>query len=84
MGEVKIHQVGTSKMCWFQLLSSTIQFLCISIPETLLHVTFKRRAEISAVVPLVLQEFEKKHFIRTILEILKIIKVELQFSWFQC
>ena len=29
-------------------LTSTIQSLCISIPETLLHVTLKRRAEISA------------------------------------
>ena len=31
-----------------QLLTSTIQSLCSSIPETLLHVTLKRRAEISA------------------------------------
>ena len=29
-------------------MTSTIQSLCISIPETLLHVTLKRRAEISA------------------------------------
>ena len=37
-------------MCWVQLLTSRIQFLCTSIPETLLHVTLKRRpeAEISA------------------------------------
>ena len=35
-------------MSWVQLLTATIQFLCISIPETLLHVTMKRRAEISA------------------------------------
>ena len=30
------------------IYKSTIQSLCISIPETLLHVTLKRRAEISA------------------------------------
>ena len=30
-----------------QLLASTIQFLCVSIRDTLLHVTLKRRAEIS-------------------------------------
>ena len=35
-------------MCWVQLLTSTIQFLCISISETLSHVTLKRRAEISS------------------------------------
>ena len=29
-------------------MTSTIQSLCISMPETLLHVTLKRRAEISA------------------------------------
>ena len=29
-------------------MTSTIQSLCVSIPETLLHVTLKRRAEISA------------------------------------
>ena len=29
-------------------MTFTIQSLCISIPETLLHVTLKRRAEISA------------------------------------
>ena len=35
-------------MCWVQLLAYTIRlFLCISILETLLHVTLKRRAEIS-------------------------------------
>ena len=35
-------------MCWVQLLTSTIQFLCVSITETLLHMTMKRQAEISA------------------------------------
>ena len=35
-------------MCSIQLLTSTFQVLCISIPETLLHVTLKRREEISA------------------------------------
>ena len=35
-------------MCWVQPLTSTIQFLCISIPETLLHVIMKGRAGISA------------------------------------
>ena len=35
-------------MCWVQLLSSTTQFLCISKPETSLHMTLKRRAEMSA------------------------------------
>ena len=35
-------------MCWAQLLTSTIQFLCISVLETLLHVAMKTRAEISA------------------------------------
>ena len=35
-------------MCWVQLLTSTTQFLCISILETLLHVTLTRRTEISA------------------------------------
>ena len=35
-------------MCWVQLLTLTIQFLCISITKILLHVTLKRRAEISA------------------------------------
>ena len=35
-------------MLGVQLLTSTIQSLCISIPETLLHVILKRRAEISA------------------------------------
>ena len=29
-------------------MTSTIQFLCISIPETLLHVTLNRQEEISA------------------------------------
>ena len=50
LGGVKIHQVGTSETVRYvvQLLTSTIQSLCISIPETLLHVTLKRRAEISA------------------------------------
>ena len=37
-------------MCWVQLLTYAIQFLCISIPETLLQVTLKRRAEISAYI----------------------------------
>ena len=48
---VKIHQVDTSETVRYvrvQLLTSTIQSLCISIPENLLHVTQKRRAEISA------------------------------------
>ena len=35
-------------MCWVQLLTSTLQSLCISMPKILLHVTLKRRAEISA------------------------------------
>ena len=35
-------------MCWVQLLTSTISFLCTSIPETLLHVTPERLAEISS------------------------------------
>ena len=35
-------------MCWVQLLTSAIQVLCIGIAETMLHVTLKRRAEISA------------------------------------
>ena len=35
-------------MCSVQLLTSTIQLLCISILETLVHVTMKRQAEISA------------------------------------
>ena len=51
LGGVKIHQVGTSETVRYvrsSTLTSTIQFLCISIPETLLHVTLKRRAEISA------------------------------------
>ena len=34
-------------MCWVQHLTSSIQ-LCISILETVLHVTMKRRVEISA------------------------------------
>ena len=37
-----------SKMCCVQLLRSTIQLLCINVPETLLHVTLKGLAEISA------------------------------------
>ena len=53
-------------MLGVQLLTSTIQFLCVSIFETLLHVTLRGRGEISAdifaglfaVVPLVLQEFD--------------------------
>ena len=48
---VRIHQVGTRKtviICFVQLLISTIQFLFISIPETLLHMTLKRQVEISA------------------------------------
>ena len=36
------------KMCWIQLSISSIQFLCISILETSLYVTMKRRAAISA------------------------------------
>ena len=35
-------------MCWVQLMTSTIQFLCISISETWLQVTLKRREEILA------------------------------------
>ena len=35
-------------MCWVQRLKSKFQVLCISIPRTLLHVTLKKRAEISA------------------------------------
>ena len=38
-------------MCWVQLLTSTIQFLCISIPENF------------AVFPLVLQEFDNNHIL---------------------
>ena len=48
---MKILQVGTNetvKVCWVQLLKSKFQVLCISIPGTLLHVTLKKRAEISA------------------------------------
>ena len=48
---VKIHMVDPSetvKMCWVQLLTSSIQFLYITIPESLLDVTLKRRAEIPA------------------------------------
>ena len=61
-------------MCWDQHLTSTIQFLCISsIPETLLHVTLKRRAEISADIftcllryfPPVLQEFDNNIYLLT-------------------
>ena len=37
-----------SKMCCVQLMASTVQFLCIIILESLLHMTMKRRAEISA------------------------------------
>ena len=37
--------MGTSEAALVQLL--TLKFLCISTPETLLHVTLKRRAEIS-------------------------------------
>ena len=56
------------KMCWVQLLTSTIQFLSISIPENLLHVTMTRREEKSvdifvclfAVFQLALQEFDNK------------------------
>ena len=43
--------MGTSdtvKVCRVHLLASTIQFLCISVPKTLLHVTLKGRAEIPA------------------------------------
>ena len=40
LGGVKIHQVRTIE-------TSTIQCLCISISETLLHVTIRRQAEIS-------------------------------------
>ena len=43
----KIHQVGTSetqaKMSQVQLLTSGIQFLFISVPETLLYVNLKSR-----------------------------------------
>ena len=35
-------------MFWVQLSTSKIQFLCISILQTLLHVTMERRAKISA------------------------------------
>ena len=35
-------------MCWVQLLTSTTQFVCVSILQTLLHVTLKRQAEMSA------------------------------------
>ena len=52
-------------MCWVQLLTSTIQFLCISILETLLHVTMKRRAEISAVF----QEFDNNTYYCILIEI---------------
>ena len=38
----------TQQMCNVQLLTSTIECLYASIPETLLHVTLKRQAEISA------------------------------------
>ena len=37
-----------SKICCVQLFTSAIKFLCIGILETLLHVTLKRRAKISA------------------------------------
>ena len=37
-------------MFWVQLFTSAVKFLCISIPQTLLDVTLKRRAEISAVI----------------------------------
>ena len=36
------------EMCWVQLLIPTNQFLRICILGTLLHVTLKRRAKISA------------------------------------
>ena len=47
---VKMHQVGTSETVNVlgQLLSSTIQFLCVSIRQTLLQVILKRQVEISA------------------------------------
>ena len=50
LGMIKLRKVGTSdsRMYWVKLLTSTIQFLFISRPETLLHMTVKRRAEISA------------------------------------
>ena len=50
LGGVKIHQVGTNETVNVlgQLLTSTIQFLCITILDSSLHVTMKRRAEISA------------------------------------
>ena len=35
-----------SKICCIQLLASTIQLLCISTHETLLHVTLKGKPEI--------------------------------------
>ena len=41
------HGHKRDKTFWVQLLTSTIQLLCINIPGTLLHVTLKRRAEIS-------------------------------------
>ena len=55
-------------MCWLQILTSAIQFLCLSIPEILWHMTLKGRAELSAgifarlflVFPLVLQEFDNR------------------------
>ena len=54
-------------MCWVQLLTSAVQFLCISIPLNLLQVILKRRAEISADILFVffsisalLQEFDNK------------------------
>ena len=52
-------------MCWVQLLTSRFQVLCISIPGTLLHVTLKKRAEISADIftrrlLVVLHEFDNK------------------------
>ena len=58
-------------MFWAQLLTSTIQLLCTSIPEALLHVTMKRRAEYLlkycspfVVFGLILQQFHnsKGHF----------------------
>ena len=42
---VKVRQY---KCVGVQLLKSTIQFLCVSILETLLHLTLNRRAEMSA------------------------------------
>ena len=68
-------------MCWDQHLTSTIQFLCISsTPETSLHVTLKRRAEISADIfarllryfPLVLQEFDESCLDRTLQNLLQV------------